>query len=114
MMTEKRRGMATRAKANGSLVRRFRSPIYIPLPYDVLASLPNNLPASSILRGIHFILLYHIYHTISAGINKGDEAAGGFHRKGIYLHLHRFLSYNANRRSFDDELSHRRWNVNGD
>jgi hypothetical protein len=97
MMTEKRRGIATRAKANGSLVRRFRSPIYIPLPYGVSASLPNNLPASSILRAIHFTSLYHIYHTISEGINKGDEAAGGFHRKGIYHGEFVLLSFSFQR-----------------
>jgi hypothetical protein len=38
MMTEKRRGMATRAKANGSLVRSFRSPIYITPPFDISVS----------------------------------------------------------------------------
>jgi hypothetical protein len=35
MMTEKRRGMATRANASGSLVSSFKSPIYVPPLVDV-------------------------------------------------------------------------------
>jgi hypothetical protein len=35
MMIEKRRGITTRAKANGSVVSSFRSPIQVTLSFDV-------------------------------------------------------------------------------
>jgi hypothetical protein len=74
MMMEKRRGMAARAKANGSLVRRFRSPIALTPPFDLsvpslsikYSSCPFNL-----LRSRDF--LYVINSTIYGYINKEDE-----------------------------------------
>jgi 3-hydroxypropionate dehydrogenase (NADP+) len=81
MMTEKRRGIATRAKANGSLVRSFRSPIYVPLPYSVSVSgtsikqSPRRFsPRSNALSIIHY--------TISEDINKDDEGGRGILPKG--------------------------------
>jgi hypothetical protein len=66
MMTEKRRGMATRAKANGSLVRSFRSTIYIIRPFNIEspASPSSIVPIPSILGAIGFVQSYLLSYNI--------------------------------------------------
>jgi hypothetical protein len=66
MMTEKRRGMTTRAKANGSAVSSFRSPIYVTLPVNVSVSklFVNFFSAPSSRAGAKGLYIDIFYSTI--------------------------------------------------
>jgi hypothetical protein len=59
MITEKRRGMATRANDSGSLVSSFNSPIYIPPPVSVPIPLFFISFSAGGKEQEHFGKLYH-------------------------------------------------------
>jgi hypothetical protein len=77
MMMEKRRGMAARAKVNGSLIKSFRSPMDSTPPFSLVSPSPSvkdsSSPFKSLGAGI-FCLLQN--STIYGYINKEDELRG--------------------------------------